>query len=261
MNKQREIIYNQRRQILEGVSLKEEILEAVEEILDNLIEIYLGKEMVDYSGKESLIESINLKFGVKIDIEQIKDLTLGNLKDKLYQTLIAFYEEKEKQIGSAILRQLEREVFLQIIDSKWKDHLYAMDELREGIGLRAYGQRDPLVEYRNEAFLNFEEMVKRIREESIEILFKIQPLKPAIFKGVFSSLNQELMHPELDQFQVSASFANEPLEEKSVFSKRENSTFEKRFPKVGRNDPCPCGKIDPHTGKPIKFKKCHGRNL
>jgi preprotein translocase subunit SecA len=137
-----------------------------------------------------------------------------------------------------------------------------MDELREGIGLRSYGQRDPLVEYRNEAFLNFEEMVKRIREESVEVLFKIQPLKPAIFKGVFSNINQELMHPELGQFQSKPSLvASDSSVQKSDLSKGSNYTFEKRFPKVGRNDPCPCGKIDPHTGKPIKFKKCHGRNL
>jgi len=261
MNKQREIIYGQRRQILEGISLKEEIFEGIAEILDNLIEIYLGKEVVDYSRKEALLENINLRFGVKIEIDKIKELTLDKLKDKLYQKLISFYEEKERQIGTEVLRQLERDVFLQIIDAKWKEHLYAMDELREGIGLRAYGQRDPLVEYRNEAFLNFEEMVKRIREEGIEILFKIQPLKPAIFKGVFSDLQQELMHPELEQFKIRPSFSSEALQERGVSSKEESPTFEKKFPKVGRNDPCPCGKIDPHTGKPIKFKKCHGRNL
>jgi preprotein translocase subunit SecA len=261
MNKQREIIYTQRRQILEGISLKEEIFEVISEILDNLIGIYVGKEVINYSGKESLLENINLKFGIKIDVEQIKDLPLNHLRDKLYERLVSFYEEKEKQIGPQTLRQLEREIFLQIIDSKWKDHLYAMDELREGIGLRAYGQRDPLVEYRNEAFLNFEEMVKRIREESVEILFKIQPLKPVVFKGVFSNLQQEFMHPEVGQFQVKPSFAGDSLMQKSDSSSTVTATFERKFPKVGRNDPCPCGKIDPHTGKPIKFKKCHGRNL
>jgi len=255
MNKQREVIYTQRRQILEGISLKKEIIEGLPDILDNLCGAYLNKENLDSFHKETLLESLRLKFAVDIKTEEIEGVSLDNLKDWLYQKLVESYEEKEKQVGQEMLRQLEREVFLQIIDAKWKDHLYLMDSIREGIGLRAYGQRDPLVEYRNEAFLNFEEMVKRIREEAIEIVFKIQPIiKPTVFKGVFNRLAQEFTHPSAEQFHQEASLSAKPAEKKQT-------PLENKSPKVGRNDPCPCGRIDPHTGRPIKFKKCHGKNL
>ncbi|MCM8783042.1 MAG: preprotein translocase subunit SecA, partial [Candidatus Omnitrophica bacterium] len=256
MNNQREIIYSQRRTILEGISLKEEILLELSNILDELILRYLDKDNFNLKDTGPLLEAIRLKLGVKIKPESLSVASKGFLKESIYKELVSAYEEKEKSIGEEIMRSLERQVFLQIIDSKWKDHLYAMDELREGIGLRAYGQKDPLVEYRNEAFFNFEEMVKRIREESIEIIFKLQTLRPVVFREVFQDRYQELMHPEIKCFQRA-----EISEEKEAFSPSTKQLSLNRFPKVGRNDPCPCGRTDPVTGRPVKFKKCHGRDL
>jgi preprotein translocase subunit SecA len=141
-------------------------------------------------------------------------------------------------------------VFLQIIDAKWKDHLYAMDSLREGIGLRAYGQRDPLVEYKREAFEMFSQMVASIEEEALEAIFKLQAAQPERFRGVFSSVHQELFHPEIDgmhaaQAAHAGQSAPDPQEEAV-------KTVRLDHPKVGRNDPCPCG-----SGK--KYKKCCGQ--
>ena len=256
MNKQREIIYNQRRQILEGISLKDQIIDYLYKIVDELLDKHSIKDTLEKEKIEGLLEEIYLKLAVKIDLPK-EGLSFSLLKDTICEKLLSFYEEKEKNIGSSLLRAIERQVFLQVIDEKWKRHLYAMDELREGIGLRAYGQRDPLVEYRNEAFLNFEEMVSSIREEVIEILFKIKPVKEAVFRGVFSEVEQEFIHPTIESFEVSKSAKID----KKDFSQNQPEVPSKKIPKVGRNDPCPCGKIDPHTGKPIKFKKCHGRNL
>ena len=250
MNKQREVIYTQRRQILEGVSLKEEILEIVQRLIEDTTAVYLGAtEDWDISG---LISALKFKFGLQIEPSAIDNLGKDGIKDFLSQAAVAAYEEKEKSVGSQELRYLERVVFLQIIDAKWKDHLRDMDILREGIGLRAYGQRDPLIEYKREAFEMFGQMVSSIEETAVETVFKLQPTKPAEFSGVFRSVSQELLHPEvasLDKPQdiseyngIKADSKTEILPAKPAIS----------APKVGRNDPCPCG-----SGK--KYKKCCGR--
>ncbi|MCM8800037.1 MAG: preprotein translocase subunit SecA [Candidatus Omnitrophica bacterium] len=254
MNKQREIIYTQRRAILEGVSLKEEVLSDLNFFLDNLIERFLPEENFSEWEVSSLVDSINLKFGVEIPEEELNSLSKKKIKEFLYEKLVSYYEEKESKLGSSFMRSLERHIFLQIIDSKWKDHLYAMDELKEGIGLRAYGQKDPLIEYRNEAFILFQEMINKIKEEVLESIFKIQAFKLETLKGVFSNLMQDFIHPQISRFKKT------PPEE-PILQKDTSFSIQRNFPKVGRNDPCPCGKIDPLTGKPVKFKKCHGRNL
>jgi len=123
-----------------------------------------------------------------------------------------------------------------------------MDNLREGIGLRAYGQRDPLVEYKREAFEMFSQMVSGIEEEAVETVFRLEAARPKEFKGVFTSVSQQLLHRETAQFAEPEPEPAAPLPA-SVQSQ----------PKVGRNDPCPCGKIDSATGRPLKYKKCHGR--
>jgi len=254
MNKQREVVYGQRRSILEGISLKDEILEEVEKGLGYLISRYLSDNISDEQEDiSSLEENIRLKFGIKTDFKP-SSLSKEEIKEKLYQAILANYAEKEKSIGVEMMRHLERMVFLQIIDSKWKDHLYNMDNLREGIGLRAYGQRDPLVEYKHEAFEMFQEMINSIRDEALEAVFKIQPIKrePQTFQGIFSRAAQEFIHPEAVQFQRAA---QEPeLSQFSPVSEPRKTAVPtpKSVPKVGRNDPCPCG-----SGK--KYKKCCGR--
>lgn len=253
MNKQREVIYRQRRQILDGCSLKEEILETLDGVINDILTAHIsdniGPEDLDRSG---LINAIRLKFGLQLDNSVIQDADKERIKQDLYHKIVAAYEEKEKSVGADLMRHLERMVFLQIIDSKWKDHLYAMDNLREGIGLRAYGQRDPLVEYKREAFDTFSQMISSIEEEAVEVIFKIQPVKPERFKGVFSDLSQRFVHPEVERFEKPA---EEPLvmrDPRLDPPLTATSPGHKPQPKVGRNDPCPCGSKK-------KYKKCCGK--
>jgi preprotein translocase subunit SecA len=191
-----------------------------------------------------------LKFGVDLDLSALENAASANIKEYIYEKMEAAYLEKEKNLGIELMRQLEYMVFLQVIDSKWKDHLYAMDSLREGIGLRAYGQRDPLLEYKREAFDMFNRMIANIEEEAVEAVFKMQPAKPERIRGVFSSLAQELLHPEITKMEAPA----ERLSGEDFSSPPQTQPIvpQRAQPKVGRNDPCPC-----HSGK--KYKKCCGK--
>jgi len=251
MNKQREIIYGQRLQILEGFSLKENIIEIIPRLVDDYLKIY-GQG--DSSGADliGLINSLVLNFGLQLDAQAFTNQNVQELKDKLTEQLLEVYANKEKEIGPQLLRNLERMVFLQIIDSKWKDHLYAMDSLREGIGLRAYGQRDPLIEYKREAFGMFSQMIGAIEEDAVQSIFKLQPAKPDRFHGVFSSLPQELSHPQAGKFQAPAQEEESAPESAALPQKPAAKPRQSQHPKVGRNDPCPCGSSK-------KYKKCCGK--
>jgi len=250
MNKQREIIYGQRRQILEGFSLRENIIEIISKLVQDYLKIYQQPETsgIDSAG---LISFMGLNFGLQLDAQAFNNQSNQEVGEKLTQELLVAYENKEKLIGPELLRNLERMVFLQIIDSKWKDHLYAMDSLREGIGLRAYGQRDPLIEYKREAFGMFSQMISAIEEDAAQTIFKLESVKPERFQGVFSSLPKELSHPELTNFPVSTAPESPAQLGNSLPQKQTAKLLPAGQPKVGRNDPCPCG-----SGK--KYKKCCG---
>jgi preprotein translocase subunit SecA len=250
MNKQREIIYSQRKDMLEGHSLKENILELAGKQIDSLFPLFLADTVSREPDTGGLFNAVKMKFGLDAAGMIQIDAPNEKIKEELLAKLSSLYEEKEKAIGSDLMRHLERMVFLQIIDAKWKDHLYAMDSLREGIGLRAYGQRDPLVEYKREAFEMFSLMFASIEEEAVEAIFKLQPIKPERFKGVFSSVSQQLLHPEAAKFQPPPS---ENIQQEASVSPpvQESPKPIQHGPKVGRNDPCPC-----RSGK--KYKKCCG---
>ncbi len=252
MNKQREIIYGQRRQILEGFSLKENIAGIIEKLADEYVRNYNHSDSsgIDTAG---LINSVALKFGLEIGEGEFADMGEDQVKEKLLSLLLGVYDKKEKEMTPELMRNLEGMAFLQIIDSKWKDHLYAMDSLREGIGLRAYGQRDPLIEYKREAFGMFSQMIGAIEDEAVETIFKLQPVRQERFRGVFSSLPQELSHPESEKFQAPGPGVPCVREEVSIpGGEAKPSPAQTHQPKVGRNDPCPCG-----SGK--KYKKCCGK--
>jgi len=250
MNKQREVIYDRRREILEGASLKDDILTIIGSMVDDSIAAHHigedGETKKEHYG--ALINEIRFKFGLN-ELEGLslpEDAVKDEVREIVYKALVDAYETKEKNISSEIVRQMERMVFLQIIDTKWKDHLYAMDKLREGIGLRAYGQRDPLIEYKKEAYGYFSQMMSGIEEEAAEMVFKLQPVRQERIRGVFSSVSQEMVHPDVEKIQGSAETA-----ETSEPKNQENKPVASAQAKVGRNDPCPCG-----SGK--KFKKCCG---
>ena len=267
MNKQREIIYGQRRSILEGAVLKDDVLDTAYDFIDAIVDRYLVDDLS--TGKErdtaAFLEILKGKFGIEVPAAEVDGWTKELAKQELYKKIDEIYGEKEKALGEQ-MREFERMIFLQIIDSKWKDHLYSMDYLREGIGLRAYGQRDPLVEYKREGFNMFQEMVGGIKEEALDIIFKMQPAKPSTekFKGVFSEVSQEMVHKEMESFtpppaRVEQADMEGPETEQAQEQKHEPKQAHNVYANVGRNDPCPCGALDPATGKPVKFKKCHGR--
>ncbi|NLX62341.1 MAG: preprotein translocase subunit SecA [Tissierellia bacterium] len=227
MNKQREVIYGERRKVLEEKNLKEDILAMVKAVIERAINLYIGQEVErthwDIAGLKNHLENIFLPKGM-LDEEKISSLSQEELADKLYSLAVKRYEEKEAEIGEEIFRELERIILLQVVDRKWMDHIDLMDQLRQGIGLRAYGQEDPVRAYQNEGFELFEEMIASIQEDTVKYLFHIQ--KPE----------------RMERKRVA-----NPVETKGQES---NKPYVKKK-KVGRNDPCPCG-----SGK--KYKKCCG---
>jgi preprotein translocase subunit SecA len=259
MNRQREVIYEERRRVLFGEDLKEYVHELMEEVVDAAMETYANEKSRadewDFDGLRHYLES---RFSVKAKDANFEEMRLPEIRDTVLERMKALYDEKEKQLGAEMARHLERMVLLQVVDSRWKDHLYAMDSLREGIGLRAYGQRDPLVEYQHEAYSMFMDMISRIKEETLEYLFKIQAVKEEPRAPVFDASKQRLVHDEKVQFQDipqdagDAGAADEAASYAGQLPEGRVETYHRDAPKVGRNDPCPCG-----SGK--KYKKCCGK--
>jgi len=233
MNKQRTEIYSFRREILRGQGLQEKILEMAESVLDEMLYVYCPEdkhpEEWDIKGlKDALYRQFSI--APEIPVTDIEDL-----RHRLIEEIEQAYKNKEEEIGSEMLRYLEKVILLQVVDSQWKDHLLSMDHLKEGIGLRGYGQKDPLVEYKKEAFELFADMSDRIASEATSRLFKIQ-----VAKGDM----------------VEKKMAFRPVR---VYYGRGEERVEKpqtvvKGKKIGRNDPCICG-----SGK--KYKKCCGQNL
>ena len=232
MNKQRIEIYAFRKEILESESLKDKIDELIEEIVDSLLVMYCPEDRhAEYWDIKELNNSIYGIFGLKPEkaseisgIEALRETIIGELKE--------YYDNKEQEIGSDLMRYLEKIIMLQVVDNQWKDHLLAMDYLKEGIGLRGYGQKDPLVEYKREAFDMFSDMTDRIKTEVLTRLYRVQVRS----EEEASRVSQQ--HQLTLVYNRGNGEAQRPV---------------KKSKKVGRNEPCPCG-----SGK--KYKKCCGVN-
>jgi preprotein translocase subunit SecA len=242
MNKQREAIYAIRRELLEGIDQREYVLELANDILMDLMEKYTPREKTaDTWDLEGLRVSAGNQFG--FDMAQLglnfQEVAFEQLAEKLSETVRVLYEEKEKRFGPKYMRFQERMIMLQVLDMQWKDHLWSLDHLKEGIGLRGYGQRDPLIEYKRESFDMFEDLRSRIEEETIRYLYLFEP--EAISREEQDARERERRKSQREQNLVYSA-GDSPS---AAPTKRETA-------KVGRNDPCPCG-----SGK--KFKKCHGK--
>jgi preprotein translocase subunit SecA len=228
MNKQRSEIYSFRKESLQSENLKDRIFGMIDEMVDELLSIYcpVEKHAEEWDIK-GLKDSV---YGVFSIMPNVTPMSQESLREALISELNQAYEKKESEIGSDLVRYLERVVILQVIDTQWKDHLLAMDHLKEGIGLRGYGQRDPLVEYKKEAFDMFADMTSRISTEVLRRLFKVQVQKKEAVK------KEPVRQASLNYNRGEGSSPVQPV---------------RRGKKVGRNEPCPCG-----SGK--KFKKCCG---
>lgn len=227
MNKQREVIYAERKKVLAGDSLSGMVLDMIRNVLEAWVDSYCSERVhPDDWDLPTLIaqaEGLFLKRG-SIPADELRGLEAKGLKERLYQEAERAYLAKEQAVGPDTMRQLERVVVLRVIDQKWMDHLDAMDDLREGIGLRAYGQKDPLLEYQSEAYDMFEQMKQAITEDVVRLMFKLEVVK----------------EPEQPRHAVLPMGGEKP------------ATKVRQGKKVGRNDPCPCG-----SGK--KYKKCCGK--
>lgn len=239
MNKQREVIYSKRREILEGMDLKEEIIQMVKELIRKRLEIVLSEDAGLQERERKVIVWLEDMFRVKVSSLNFGEKSVEELTDELYNLVRDSYQKKEERLGAQNLRFLERMVFLQMIDSRWKEHLLILDTLREGIHLWEYGQRNPVEEYQREAYTAFLDMWDSIREGVVDLVFKVELKEEQRVKSVFLSLPQEYVHQDFSSLQT-------PQEEPSSVSVKPVKK------KVGRNEPCPCG-----SGK--KYKKCCGR--
>jgi len=255
MNRQREVVYELRREVLEKDDIKEMILVAIEDVIAEEVGHYLFTQAEEVNfDVEGL--AIYLKAHFNYDLleskEVLQEMDQEEITDRIVKGVVSSYDLKEKDIEPEHLRHLERMVMLNTIDSKWKDHLYSMDQLKEGIGLRSFAQRDPLIEYKKEGFEMFQGMYASIYREVAELIFKIQPASPAHqLKGVFSSLPQNLIHNEISGLGDAAAQQPSRSAPEAPQERAKPAPVHKSGPKVGRNDPCPCG-----SGK--KYKKCCG---
>ncbi|MBF0479998.1 MAG: SEC-C domain-containing protein [Candidatus Omnitrophica bacterium] len=260
MNRQREVIYSLRRDVLERDSVKELIFEAVDNLVFAVVGNYLfpTKEdsIWDIDGLELYLKD---KFGFLLGglKESLKNKSQDETTDIIVEELKKLYAQKEQQIDAEHSRYMEKMLFLRVIDSRWKDHLYAMDQMREGIGLRSYAQKDPLVEYKREGFAMFEQMYDATHEEVAEIIFKVQPMaKTTEIKGVFSTIPQHTVHQDISSLSAQAApMSAQPggaLPSFGTSLQGGSTAGNSHTPKAGRNDPCPCG-----SGK--KYKKCCGK--
>jgi preprotein translocase subunit SecA len=244
MNKQRESIYTLRRSILDGREGKEYILNAADEIVEFLIETHLPADDRQQPDEAELNAELFDYFGVDLRSAGA-DLAADNRDEVRYKITEAVhkrYEEKEQLIGEPNMRLNEKYLLLQVIDQQWKDHLLNIDHLKEGIGLRGYGQRDPLIEYKRESFDLFQEMMERIQDRVVKVLWKIE-LVGREDTGEESQRVERSLPPRPPKQQLT--FSGAP--------KEAAAPVKRVAAKVGRNDPCPCG-----SGK--KYKKCHGAN-
>ena len=242
MNQQREVIYSQRREVLGGEDLKESVMEIVEEQTEGIVDLFVDQKVhpEDWDMK-GLQDAVYQEFSFRWSLPAAGDgLNRDHLKEMILQEAQAIYRKKEEEFGEPMLRYLEKVIMLQAIDHHWKDHLLSVDQLKEGIGLRGYGQKDPKIEYQKEAYQMFVEMLDRIKKDTVEKLFAIQIAKEKEAQEIKLERKQTFV---MSRGQESAqSGGGETEDGKGVTIRREGK-------KIGRNDPCPCG-----SGK--KYKKC-----
>lgn len=230
MNQQRQVIYKQRKEVLESENLRDIVIQMINSHMERMLEMFCPpSEVPEEWNLDGLLEQANATFLTegKLTVKDLKGMEVEEIREKFQKVIEESYDEREAYIGSESMREFEKVVVLRSVDSKWLDHIDAMDQLRQGIHLRAYAQTDPLREYQFEGFEMFNEMIALIEEEVATYIMKAQV-----------SVNQ------LERQEVAQGKAVNTKEEQSKTVKRDGD-------KVGRNDLCPCG-----SGK--KYKNCHG---
>ena len=248
MNVQRDIIYSQRRTVLDGDNIRDNIIAMLKDSAEMFVETYRPEIEDNSINRETLANEMFSSFAIK-DLEELKEekINIKDFENELEEKVVSAYEEKEKSIGDP-MRELERVVLLKVVDSKWMDHIDSMDELKNGIGLRAYGQKDPVVQYRIEGGEMFDEMIAQIKLEVTKILLHItKQEKTAERQSAASITSTSIDRSAIDGMNIEGESNPQNA------SENKPQPIKNDGPKVGRNDPCPCG-----SGK--KYKNCCGKN-
>jgi preprotein translocase subunit SecA len=238
MNKQREVVYHRRKELLSDAPLKDDILDMCDEVIADIVAAHADPEVAPAEWDwKALDEAFYKQFKFRFEFRHDGEVPAnpGALAELAEERVRAVYEEREQAFGAPVMRQIEKLVMLQTLDSLWKDHLLAMDHLKEGIGLRGYGQRNPLTEYQKEGFSMFEAMLRVMQQDVVEKTFSVQVTQQEDVGEIQQQRPRQTVASHGGQTEAAAAA---PV-------KREGD-------KVGRNDPCPCG-----SGK--KYKRCHGK--
>ena len=248
MNIQRDIIYSERRKVLDGENIRENIVSMLSESVDMIVDTYRQEIENGTINRETLANEILTNLGIsKVEELNEEKINANRLEQELQDKVLAAYEQKEETIGTP-MRELERVVLLKVVDSKWMDHIDSMDELKNGIGLRAYGQKDPVVQYRIEGGEMFDEMIAQIKLEVTKILLHITKKENSTErKSAASITSTSVDRSAIDSMNVEGESKPQNA------SENKPQPIRNEGPKIGRNDPCPCG-----SGK--KYKNCCGKN-
>ena len=263
-NEQRKVIYKQRDDLMAAIDIAETIEVMREEVINTIIDTFIPpqslEEQWDIAGLErQLYQDFGVNLPIKLWLSQESSLHEENLRAKIYEELTRIYQQKEVQIDSKMMRDAERSMMLQVLDTYWKDHLAAMDHLRDGIHLRGYAQQNPKQEYKRESFFMFTHMLDGVKHEVIKTLYAIQvKTKQDIEEAEeerrrIAQKEQDRMHfIHAAPLAIPEGEASREAAAGEAVAATVNSPYTREAPKVGRNDPCPCG-----SGK--KFKQCHGK--
>jgi len=259
MNQQREVIYSYRRSVLKGYSLKREVQEMIEETIDRIISENISFDSSpDEWNLARLTQWFKSALNVAIEPEDLESDHLSEplLRNTLKELILQAYEKKEEQVGSESMREIERRCLLEVVDEEWRDHLHEMDLLKEGVYLRAYAEKDPLIEYKRESFKLFQNLISRIQENVTKKVFTTYILTQEQVQNMMK--DSKLQHENVSAFLKSQELrpGQQNMSEPPNFSEPDSGIVKQKpirvAQHVGRNDPCPCG-----SGK--KYKKCCGR--
>ncbi len=243
MNVQRGIIYDERRKVLNGENLKEYILKMIDSLAEETVSEFLSNP--DDMNVEAFMQDVQVNFGItSLNSINASRINVNDVTEELIQKAHEIYEEKEKDIGETNFRELERVIMLKIVDERWMDHIDGMDELKDGIGLRAYGQKDPVVQYRVEGADMFDQMILDIKTDVVKFLMNARKRENSAQR----TSSVRITGQGFENANINSQEGVVPNKSSSA-----NTTVVNTQPKVGRNDPCPCG-----SGK--KYKNCCGRN-
>ncbi len=260
LNRQRQVIYAERRRVLEGADLREQIRHMIDEVVDGYVAGATAEGFAEEWDLEKLWKAFKQLYPISVTVDEVveeaggdvQNLSAEGIADRIREDAQAAYDKREAELGEEVMRELERRVVLTVLDRKWREHLYEMDYLQEGIGLRAMAQRDPLVEYQREGYDMFSAMMEAIKEESVGYLYHLEvevEEQPAAKVGAAPvAVAATAGGPSLDKPEPKKLDFSGPDEQGGVEHHTEES---EAFPEVSRNDPCPCG-----SGK--KYKRCHG---